>query len=97
MEKLIIHTVHIRTKHKLQDLCEILKPLLGLPDCKYILKFNTFLILRIISLLLKVKQAAVICGKINKYCYNGHEMPYESSKHVYERNKNKELQRRKKY
>lgn len=35
VEKLLIHTVHIRTKHKLQELCEVLKPLLGLPDCKY--------------------------------------------------------------
>ncbi|XP_055926040.1 mediator of RNA polymerase II transcription subunit 14-like isoform X1 [Argiope bruennichi] len=33
VEKLLIHTVHIRTKHKLQELSEILKPLLGLPEC----------------------------------------------------------------
>ncbi|GFY47122.1 mediator of RNA polymerase II transcription subunit 14, partial [Trichonephila inaurata madagascariensis] len=33
VEKLLIHTVHIRTKHKLQELSEVLKPLLGLPEC----------------------------------------------------------------
>lgn len=34
VEKLLIHTVHIRTKHKLSELCEVLKPLLGLSDCR---------------------------------------------------------------
>ncbi|KFM63332.1 Mediator of RNA polymerase II transcription subunit 14, partial [Stegodyphus mimosarum] len=33
VEKLLIHTVHIRTKHKLQELSDILKPLLGLSEC----------------------------------------------------------------
>ncbi|XP_071034254.1 mediator of RNA polymerase II transcription subunit 14 isoform X1 [Parasteatoda tepidariorum] len=32
VEKLLIHTVHIRTKHKLQELSDILKPLLGLTE-----------------------------------------------------------------